>query len=49
MKIGFLTNCLNMDLSQKVEEASKMGFKDLEVVCGNSEYSDIYLEHSNMI
>lgn len=33
MELGFLTGCLEMSLSQKIEYASQAGFKALEISC----------------
>lgn len=33
MKIGFLTNCLTLPLTEKVEFAQKIGFNTLEIAC----------------
>lgn len=47
MNIGFLTNCLDMELESKVEAASNLGFDTLEVVCGDTNNSDISIKDLN--
>lgn len=52
MKLGFLTGCLSMSLSEKIDYASKTGFDSIEISCwpkeNNRDYSGSDIDVENL-
>ena len=44
MNIGFLSNCLDMNLEKKIIAASELRFDDIEIFCSESKDSDLRID-----